>query len=150
MAGMVADVAVFHRGHRAAHQLHAHGGAAVLVASQQLRPLLRIPGGNALGDRGGIGQAQGELCREQLGWKKSTTYTVLKKLCGRGLLRNENSTVTVLAPREAVTAEAAGEFVDKAFGGSLPGFLAAFMSGRRLSEQEAEELKRLIDAHKEG
>ena len=91
-----------------------------------------------------------ELCREQLGWKKSTTYTVLKKLCGRGLLRNENSTVTVLVPREAVTAEAAGEFVDKAFGGSLPGFLAAFMSGRRLSAQEAEELKRLIDAHKEG
>ena len=91
-----------------------------------------------------------ELCWEQLGWKKSTTYTVLKKLCGRGLLRNENSTVTVLAPREAVTAEAAGEFVDKAFGGSLPGFLAAFMSGRRLSAQEAEELKRLIDAHKEG
>ena len=91
-----------------------------------------------------------ELCREQLGWKKSTTYTVLKKLCGRGLLRNENSTVTVLAPREAVTAEAAGEFVDKVFGGSLPGFLTAFMSGRRLSAQEAEELKRLIDAHKEG
>ena len=91
-----------------------------------------------------------ELCREQLGWKKSTTYTVLKKLCGRGLLRNENSTVTVLAPREAVTAEAAEEFVDKAFGGSLPGFLTAFMSGRRLSAQEAEELKRLIDAHMEG
>ena len=91
-----------------------------------------------------------ELCWEQLGWKKSTTYTVLKKLCGRGLLRNENSTVTVLAPREAVTAEAAGEFADKAFGGSLPGFLAAVVSGRRLSAPEAEELKRLIDAHKEG
>ena len=91
-----------------------------------------------------------KLCAKELEWKKSTTYTVLKKLCGRGLLRNENSTVTVLAPREAVTAEAAGEFVDKAFGGSLPGFLAAFMSGRRLSAQEAEELKRLIDAHKEG
>lgn len=91
-----------------------------------------------------------ELCREQLGWKKSTTYTVLKKLCGRGLLQNENSTVIVLVPREAVTAEAAGEFVDRTFDGSLPGFLAAFMSGRRLSEREAEELKRLIDAHKEG
>ena len=91
-----------------------------------------------------------KLAERELSWKKSTTYTVLKRLCGRGLLRNENSTVTVLAPREAVTAEAAGEFVDKAFGGSLPGFLAAFMSGRRLSAQEAEELKRLIDAHKEG
>lgn len=91
-----------------------------------------------------------ELCREQLGWKKSTTYTVLKKLCGKGLLRNENSTVTVLAPRETVAAEAAGEFVDRTFGGSLPGFLAAFMSGRRLTAEEAEDLKRLIDAHKEG
>lgn len=91
-----------------------------------------------------------ELCRERLGWKKSTTYTVLKKLCERGLLRNENSTVTVLAPRETVTAEAAGDFVDRTFGGSLPGFLAAFMSGRKLTEEEAEDLKRLIDAHKEG
>ena len=91
-----------------------------------------------------------ELCGRELGWKKSTTYTVLKKMCENGLLQNENSTVTVLVPREAVTAEAAGEFVDRTFDGSLPGFLAAFMSGRRLSEQEAEELKRLIDAHKEG
>lgn len=91
-----------------------------------------------------------ELCRERLGWKKSTTYTVLKKLCEKGLLRNENSTVTVLAPRAAVTAEAAEEFVDRAFGGSLPGFLTAFMSGRKLTEEEAEDLKRLIDAHREG
>lgn len=91
-----------------------------------------------------------ELCRSQLGWKKSTTYTVLKKLCERGLLKNENSTVTVLAARETVTAEAAGEFVDRTFGGSLPGFLTAFMSGRTLTETEAEELKRLIDSHKEG
>lgn len=91
-----------------------------------------------------------ELCAARLGWKKSTTYTVLKKLCERGLLQNENSTVTVLAPREVVTAEAAGEFVDRTFGGSLPGFLAAFMSGRSLTEAEAEDLKRLIDAHREG
>lgn len=91
-----------------------------------------------------------ELCREQLGWKKSTTYTVLKKLCEKGLLQNENSLVTVLAPRETVDNQAAEDFVEKAFGGSLPGFLAAFMGSRRLTEQEAEELKRLIDAHKEG
>ncbi len=91
-----------------------------------------------------------ELCRERLGWKKSTTYTVLKKLCEKGLLRNENSTVTVLAPQAAVTAEAAEEFVDRTFGGSLPGFLTAFMSGRKLTEEEAEALKRLIDAHREG
>lgn len=91
-----------------------------------------------------------ELCAEELGWKKSTTYTVLKKMCERGLLQNEHSLVTVLAPRETVTAEAAGQFVDRAFGGSLPGFLTAFMNGRTLSEEEAVELKRLIDAHKEG
>lgn len=91
-----------------------------------------------------------ELCREQLGWKKSTTYTVLKKLCERGLIQNENSTVTVLAPREVVDNQAAEEFVDRTFGGSLPGFLSAFMSGRRLSAEEAENLKRLIDAYKEG
>ena len=91
-----------------------------------------------------------ELCREQLGWKKSTTYTVLKKLCQRGLLKNESSTVTVLAPREVVDNQAAEAFVDRTFGGSLPGFLTAFMGGRKLSNEEAEDLKRLIDAHKEG
>ena len=90
------------------------------------------------------------LCQEKLGWKKSTTYTVLKKLCEKGLLKNESSTVTVLAPREVVDNQAAGDFVDRAFGGSLPGFLTAFMGGRTLSGEEAEELKRLIDAHKEG
>lgn len=89
------------------------------------------------------------LCREELGWKKSTTYTVLKKLCQRGLLENEQATVTVLAPREAVTAEAAEAFVERTFGGSLPEFLAAFMSGRRLTEEEAATLKRLIDEHRE-
>lgn len=62
-----------------------------------------------------------ELCARELGWKKSTTYTVLKKMCEKGLLQNENSTVAVLIPQEAVTAEAAGEFVNKAFGGSPAG-----------------------------
>lgn len=89
------------------------------------------------------------LCGERLGWKKSTVYTVLKKLCQRGILRNEDSVVTALVPREEVTAGAAGDFVDKTFGGSLPGFLTAFMSGRKLSRGEAEELKRLIDQYKE-
>lgn len=90
-----------------------------------------------------------ELCADALGWKKSTTYTVLKKMVERGLVRNESSTVQVLVPRDAVDRQAAGEFVDRAFGGSLPGFLAAFMGGRKLTEDEAEHLKRLIDAHKE-
>lgn len=91
-----------------------------------------------------------ELCAGKLGWKKSTTYTVLKKLCGKGLVQNENAMVTVLVRREEVTAEAADRFVGRAFGGSLPSFLTAFMSGKKLSAREAEELKRLIDAHREG
>lgn len=90
------------------------------------------------------------LCADKLGWKKSTTYTVLKKMCQKGLLKNEDSLVTVEAPREVVDAQAAGGFVDRTFGGSLPGFLTAFMGGRKLSAAEAEELKRLIDAHREG
>lgn len=90
------------------------------------------------------------LCREKLGWKKSTTYTVLKKLGERGLVQNEESVVTALASRETVTAEAAEAFVDKTFNGSLPGFLAAFMGGRKLTEREVEDLKRLIDQYQEG
>lgn len=89
------------------------------------------------------------LCAERLGWKKSTTYTVLKKMCQKGLLKNENSLVSLLAPREVVDTQAAESFVDRAFGGSLPGFLTAFMGGRKLTAAEAEELKRLIDAHRE-
>ena len=91
-----------------------------------------------------------ELCAQELGWKKSTTYTVLKKLCAKGLVRNESAVVTVLVPREAVTATAAADFVEKAFGGSLPGFLTAFMGQTPLSNDEAEALKRLIDEHREG
>lgn len=91
-----------------------------------------------------------ELCAARLGWKKSTTYTVLRKLCDKGLVQNENATVTALVRRQDVTAGAAEDFVDRTFGGSLPGFLAAFMSGKRLTDREAEELKRLIDGHREG
>lgn len=91
-----------------------------------------------------------ELCREKLEWKKSTTYTVLKKLCEKGILRIESSTVRSAVPREAVDHHAAEGFVERTFGGSLPGFLAAFMGGRKLTETEAEDLKRLIDQYKEG
>ena len=69
-----------------------------------------------------------ELCLEKLGWKKSTTYTVLKKLCDKGLLKNEDTLVSVLAHRETVTAAAAAEFIEKTFSGSLPSFLTAFMN----------------------
>lgn len=91
-----------------------------------------------------------ELCAQKLGWKKSTTYTTLKKLCEKGFARNESTVVSALIPREQVQAYESEKFVERAFDGSLPGFLAAFLGGKTLSEREAEKLKRLIDDHKEG
>ena len=90
------------------------------------------------------------LCREKLGWKKSTTYTVLKKLVDRGILRNENAVVSAAVPREAVLREESRSVVDRAFDGSLPSFLAHFMGGRTISDQEADELKAIIDRFREG
>ena len=91
-----------------------------------------------------------ELCGEKLGWKKSTTYTMLKKLCEKGLARNEDTVVTALVSREQVQAYESERFVEQTFAGSLPGFLVSFLGGRKISREEAEQLKRLIDQHKEG
>ena len=82
------------------------------------------------------------------GLEKSTTYTVLKKLADKGFLKNEDSTVTALIPREQVQIFESGYVVDKAFGGSLPAFIAAFTQGRKLPAQEADEIQRLIDANR--
>ncbi|MBQ4051779.1 MAG: BlaI/MecI/CopY family transcriptional regulator [Oscillospiraceae bacterium] len=90
------------------------------------------------------------LCLEILGWKKSTTYTMLKRLCERGLVQNENGTVSSLAARDDVRAFESERIVERTFGGSLPGFLAAFLGGKTISDEEAAELKRLIDEHREG
>jgi BlaI family penicillinase repressor len=84
------------------------------------------------------------VCQERLGWKKSTTYTVLRKLCERGILKNENATVSSAVSREQVQAYESGEVVDRAFNGSLPAFLAAFLHGRKLTAAEADELRRMI------
>lgn len=89
-------------------------------------------------------------CAQELGWKKSTTYTVLKKLCDKGFAQNENSVVTALIPRERVQAYESAQFIERTFGGSLPSFLVSFLGERKLNEQEAEALKRLIDEHREG
>ena len=80
-----------------------------------------------------------------LGWKKSTTYTMIKK----GFIRNENAVVTALIPREQVQTAESETFVEQTFAGSLPGFLVAFLGGKKISPSEAEELKALIDAHRE-
>lgn len=88
------------------------------------------------------------LCQTQLGWKKSTTYTQLKRLSDKGLVQNEQSVVTPLVSRDQVQRQESSYFVDRTFNGSLPGFVAAFLGGRTISDAEAEELKRLIDAHR--
>lgn len=90
------------------------------------------------------------LCQDRLGWKKSTTYTVLRKLCDRGFLKNEDSVVSALVPREQVEVFESGYVVDRSFGGSLPAFIAAFTRGRRLTDQEADEIQRLIDHSRKG
>lgn len=90
------------------------------------------------------------ICTRELGWKKSTTYTVLKKLCEKGYAKNEDTVVTALIPRDEVQAYESELFMERNFGGSLPGFLTAFLGGKTISAKEAAELKRLIDEHKEG
>lgn len=85
-----------------------------------------------------------KLCEKELGWKKSTTYTVLKKLCSRGLFQNADGVVTPLLTREDFHAMQSERFVDETFSGSLPAFIAAFSSRKRLNEQEIAELEELI------
>ncbi|MDD2497840.1 MAG: BlaI/MecI/CopY family transcriptional regulator [Desulfitobacteriaceae bacterium] len=89
-----------------------------------------------------------KLCHEKLGWKKSTTYTVLKKLCEREVLKNENSIVSALVKKEQVQKFESEQFLDKTFNGSLPQFITSFMSDKKLSKAEADELKKLIDSYK--
>ena len=90
-----------------------------------------------------------KLSAGALGWKKSTTYTVLKKLCERGIFNNENGTVKSLISKKELAAKASEHFVDEAFDGSLPAFVAAFTSKKRLTEQEVAALKALIDGMEE-
>ena len=89
------------------------------------------------------------LCQGALGWKKSTTYTVIRRLSERGVVKLENAVVSALVSREQVQHSESREFVDRTFSGSLPQFIAAFTSGKKLSRQEAEEIRRLIDAYEE-
>ncbi len=88
------------------------------------------------------------LCEKELGWKRTTTYTVLKKLCDRMILQNEGSVVKSLVSREEVLQVESRTEVDKTFGGSLPTFIAAFLSGAKLTAREAEEIKSLIDTYR--
>ena len=89
-----------------------------------------------------------ELCADKLNWKKSTTYTVLRRLCQKGVFQNEGGVVTSRIGREEFAARQSEEFIDQTFDGSLPKFLAAFASRKKLSGEEIAELQKLIDENK--
>lgn len=91
-----------------------------------------------------------KLCQTQLQWKKSTTYTVLKKLCEKGLFENRGGTVTALVSREEFYGMQSTQFVEETFQGSLPAFIAAFTQRQKLSAQEVAEIRRMIAEFEEG
>ncbi|MBD5393334.1 MAG: BlaI/MecI/CopY family transcriptional regulator [Lachnospiraceae bacterium] len=88
------------------------------------------------------------LCSEKLEWKKSTTYTVIKRLSERGVIKSENAIVTSLISREEVQEQESTEIVDKNFSGSLPSFVAAFARKKKLTGEEIEEIRKIIDSYK--
>ena len=90
------------------------------------------------------------LAEREMAWKKSTTYTVLKKLCDKGVFKNQNAKVSVILTRDEQIARQSRQYVVDTFGGSLPKFIASFFSGKKLSLKQAEELKRLIEGYEEG
>lgn len=86
-----------------------------------------------------------KICEKEFSWKRTTTYTVLKRLSDKGIFKSENSTVTSLISRDEFYANQSETFVEEAFEGSLPAFLAAFASKRKLSKKEVDEIKKMID-----
>lgn len=91
-----------------------------------------------------------KLCLQELEWKKSTTYTVLKKLCEQGIFQNDGGVVNAIVSREEFYAMESEKFVEETFRGSLPAFLAAFTARKSLSEKEIAEIRRMIDKMGEG
>ncbi|MBR2370754.1 MAG: BlaI/MecI/CopY family transcriptional regulator [Clostridia bacterium] len=90
------------------------------------------------------------LCRNQLGWKPTTTYTVIKRLSERGVLKNENTVVTALITKEEAQAAEIDEMVEKTFEGSLPAFIAAFTKHQKISEEELDAVQAMIDRYRRG
>lgn len=91
-----------------------------------------------------------KLCSQQLGWKPTTTYTVIKRLSERGVLKNENSVVTSLVSKDQVQAAELNEMVERTFEGSLPAFIAAFTKHQKLSEKEIDAVQQMIDRYRKG
>ena len=90
-----------------------------------------------------------KLCADEFGWKKSTTYTVLKKLCEKEIFQNVDGIVTSLISKEEFYTRKSEQFVEETFGGSLPAFLAAFTSRQKLSKKEIAEIRKIIDSAKD-
>ena len=90
-----------------------------------------------------------ELCKENLGWSKATTYTVIRRLSERGVVKNENAVVTSLVSKEEAQKSRLDEMVEETFEGSMPAFIAAFSKSKRLSRDEVEQLKQLIDSYEQ-
>ncbi len=90
-----------------------------------------------------------KLCGEQFGWKRTTTYTMLKRLCERGIFANENGTVCVLMSKEEFQAGQGSAFIEEHFNGSLPLFLTAFSRKNKLSKNDVEKLQQLIDSYRD-
>ena len=88
------------------------------------------------------------LCKEQLGWSKATTYTVIRRLAERGVLKNENAVVTALVSKEQVQGSELEQMVERTFEGSIPSFIAAFSRSKRLTDQEIQQLQEMIDSYK--
>lgn len=91
-----------------------------------------------------------KLCKEQLGWKPTTTYTVIKRLSERGVLKNEKTIVSALVTKDEVQAAEIDEMVVQKFGGSIPAFLAAFTKHQKISSKEIDEIQQMIDRIREG
>lgn len=90
-----------------------------------------------------------ELCKEKLGWSKATTYTVIRRLSERGVVKNENAVVTSLISKEEAQKSRLNEMMEETFEGSMPAFIAAFSKSKRLSKEEVEQLRQLIDSYEE-
>ena len=90
-----------------------------------------------------------ELCKEKLGWSKATPYTVIRRLSERGVLKNENTIVSSLISKEEAQKSRLDEMVEETFEGSMPAFIAAFSKSKRLSKDEVEQLRQLIDSYEE-
>ena len=90
------------------------------------------------------------LCKEQLGWKPTTTYTVIKRLSERGVVKNENTVVSALVSQEEVQAAQVEEMMEKTFDGSLPAFIAAFSRNRKVSPEEIDQVQAMIDRFRRG